>query len=388
MFRDFGSLFESPAAAAAAAGSSEMLLLENHDGSHLNPTQSRFSRFASGDSDPSSLFGAASRMFRNSSAGHSLRPGNSGSSLQQNMMAGDPPDEPSHVSFESHVSQTQDTGLSAQYSQQELVGQQRVSEKSISGNAVTYHFREREVETLSHSRLSTVQHSQASSVGNTDGRTRLLSPAHCLQQPESLGSSPEAASRAYDDPDMTGFSICSRTINPESPRHVSSNRSTRAFSMLDQGVDQESRHHDPNVTGFSMFGQGLDQESVDLSSMPQGMQNQEEVAESGPQYSWSVQSQSYAGSAGSPVRDSLHSWTDSTPVRTPAPQDPASPDARTILRSIARECQHAVEGKSPVVQAKASGLSPPGRPDLSRTPNTFFNPSFDADDMSNHPRRS
>ena len=389
--RDFGSLFESPAA-AAAAGSSEVLLLENHDGSHLNPTQARFSRFASGDSDPSSLFGAASRMFRNSSAGHSLRPGNSDSSLQQNMMAGDPPEEPSHVSFESHVSQTQNTGRSAQYSQQELVGQQRVSEKSISGNAMTYHFRESEVETSSHSRLSTVQHSQASSVDNTDGRTRLLSPAHWLQQPESLGSSPEAASSAYDDPDITGFSICGRTVNSESPRHVSSDHTTRAFSMHGQGLDQESPHHvssDANVTGFSMFAQGLGTESVDLNSMPQGMQSQERVAESGPHYSWSVHSQSYAGSAGSPGRDSLHSWTDATPIRGPAPQDPASPDARTILRSIARECQHAVEGKSPVVQAEASGLSPPSRrPDLSRTPNTFFNPSFDADDMSNHPRRS
>lgn len=387
-YRDFGSLFESPAA-AAAAGSSEVLLLENHHGSHLNPTQSRFSRFASGDSDPSSLFGAASRMFRNSSAGYSLRPGNSDSSLQQTMMAGDPPDEPSHVSFESHVSQTQDTGLSAQYGQQEHVGQQRIPEKRISGNAVSYQFRESEVETSSPSHLTAVQHSQASSVGNTDGRARLLSPAHWLQQPASLGSSPEAAASAYDDSDITGFSIYGQTVNSESPRHVSSDRTrtTAVFPVLDQRVDQESVYSEPHVTGFSMFGQGLDRESVDHGSMPQGMQNQEEVAECGPHYSWSVQSQSYAGSAGSPGRDSLHSWTDSTPVRAPAPQDPASPDARTILRSIARECQHAVEGRSPVVKVKASG-SPQGRPDLSRTPNTFFNPSFDADDMSNHPRRS
>ena len=362
-YRDFGSLFESPAA-AAAAGSGEVLLLESHDGGHLNPTQSCFSRFASSDSDPSNAFGVTSRMFKNSSAGYSLRPGHSESSLQQATAAvRDQSHEPSHFTSESYVYHSQDTALSVQYSQQQLSGQQCFTENSAAGSAGSYHFHEGEVETSSHSHR-TVQHSQASSVGNSDGRTCLSSSAHWLQQPQSPGNSAEAAGSVYDDPDITGFSMFGQSVDPQSPQHVS---------------------NDPNVTGCSMFDQGLNNESPDNGSMLQGMQDHEEIADSGPHYNWSVQSRSYAGSAGSPGRDSLHSWTDSTPVRATAPQDPASPDARTILRSIARECQHAVEGKSPVVQIKASGLSPQSGPDLSRTPNTFFNPSFDADGMLKSP---
>ena len=380
-YRDFGSLFESP---AAAAGSSEVLLLENDDGGHLEPTQSRFSRFASGDSDPSSAFGVTSRMFRNSSAGYSLRPGYGDSSLQQATAAEDPSHEHSHLTSESCVSHSQDTALSAQYSQQESLGLQRVPEKSMSRSAMSVHLQEGESETSSHSHR-TVQHSQASSVGNPDGRTRLSSSAHWLQQPQSPGSSPEAAGSAYDDPNVTGFSMLGQRLNQESPRHVGSDCNTASFSKFRQGLDPESPQNvssDPHVSTFSMFGQGLSNESPDNGSMLQGTQGHEEVADSDRHYNWSVQSRSYAGSAGSPGRDSLHSWTDNTPVRAPAPQDPASPDARTILRSIARECQHAVEGKSPVVLIKAPGLSPQSRPDLSRTPNTFFNPSFDADEMS------
>ena len=376
-YRDFDSLFESPAAAAAAAGSSEVLLLENHDG-HMKTTQSRFSTFASGDSDPSSAFGVTSRMFRNSSAGYSLRPGCSDSFLQQAIAAGEPSHEPSHFTPESFVSHSQNTALSAQYSQQELLGRQRAPEKSMSRSAMSFPVQEGESEMSSQSH-HTVQHSQASSVRNTDGRTRLSSSAHWLQQPQSPGSSPEAAGRAYDDPNITGFSMFGQRVNQESPHHVSSDGNNTSFSNFGQGLDSESPQH---VSTFSMFGQGLSNESPDNGNMLQGVQGHEEVADSDLHYNWSAQSQSYAGSAGSPGRDSLHSWTESTPVRAPAPQDPASPDARTILRSIARECQHAVEGKSPVVPTKASGLSPQSRPDLSRTPNTFFNPSFDADEMS------
>ena len=381
-YRDFGSLFESP---AAAAGSSEVLLLENHDGGHLNPTHARFSRFASGDADPSSAFGVTSRMFKNSSAGYSLGPGYGESSLQPAIAAGEQSHE--HFASESYVSHSKGTALSAQYRQQELSGQPRVTDNSVSGSAESYHFHEGEVETSSHSHR-TVQHSQASSVGNTDGRTWLSSSAHWLQQPRSPGNSAEAAGSAYDDLNITSFSIFGQSVNPQSPQHASDDCSTTPFSRLGQGLDPESPQHvssDPNVTGFSMFGQGLNNESPDNGSMFRGMQDHEEVADSGPHYNWSAQSQSCAGSAGSPGRDSLHSWTDSTPVRATTPQDPASPDARTILRSIARECQHAVEGKSPVVPIKASGLTPLSRPDLSRTPNTFFNPSFDADEMSKSP---
>ena len=300
-------------------------------------------------------------MFRNSSAGYTLRPGYSQASLQQAIALVDQSQEPSHVTSGSYVSQSLDTALSGQYSQQEQQDH-RKAEESVSGSAVSYRFQEADMETSGHSH-HTAQHSQTGSVANTDGRTRQSSSARWLQQPHSPDNSPEAASSAYGDPNVTGFSMFGQGLSPGSPHHVS------------------SAYDDPDVTGFSMFGQGVNNESPDHASASQGTQDHAEIADSEAHYSWSVQSQSYAGSAASPGRDSLHSWTDSTPIKVPAPQDPASPDARTILRSIARECQNAVEGKSPVVR-KASDLSPESRPDLSRTPNTFFNPSFDVDELS------
>lgn len=323
-------------------------------------------------------------MFRNSRADYSLRPGYSNSSLQQAIAAGDQSHEPSLFTSGSYASHSQDTALSAQYSQQESLGQQRIPEKSVSRSAESYHVQVGESETSSHSHR-TVQRSQASSVGNTDGQTRLPSSAHWQRQPQSPGSSPEAAGSTHDDPNITGFSMFGQRVHQESPHCVSSVRNTTAFSNFGQELDLNSPRHvssDPNVSSFSTFEQGLSNELPDNGSMLQGMQGHEDIADSDLHYSWSVHSRSYAGSAGSPGRDSLHSWIDSTPVRTPAPQDPASPDARIILRSIARECQHAVEAKSPVVPPKASGLLPQNRPDLSRTPNSFFNPSFDADEMS------
>ena len=322
-------------------------------------------------------------MFRNSRADYSLRPGYSNSSLQQAIAAGDQSHEPSLFISGSYASHSQDTALSAQYSQQESLGQQRIPEKSVSRSAESYHVQVGESETSSHSHRS-VQRSQASSVGNTDGQTRLSSSAHWLQQPQSPGSSPEAAGSTHDDP-ITGFHTFGQRVHQESPHHVSSDRNTTALSKFGQELDPNSPRHvssDPNVSSFSTFQQGLSNKLPDNGSTLQGMQGHEEIADSDLHYSWSGQSRSYAGSAGSPGRHSLHSWIDSTPVRTPAPQDPASPDARIILRSIARECQHAVEAKSPVVPSKASGLLPQSRPDLSRTPNSFFNPSFDADEMS------
>lgn len=357
VYRDVGSLMESP-----AAGQSEVLLLESYDGGHLNPTQSRFSRFASGDSDPSSAFGVTSRVFKTSSAGYSLKPGYSESTLQQAIAALDHLPEPSHVTSESYVSQNQNTVLSGHYRQQQLTDQ-HVTAKSMSGSAGSYQFQEREGEAEMSSRHRHIaDHSQTGSVANTDGRTRLSSSARWAQQPDSPGNTPEAASSVYDNPNVTGFPIIRQEVSQESPHRVSS---------------------DANVKTFSLSGQGANDVSPGHASMSDGMQGSEDIAESeAADYRWSVQSRSYAGSPG---HDSLHSWTDCTPVRGLAEKDPASPDARTILRSIARECQHAVEGKSPVVRDDISGVSPQNRPDLSRTPNTFFNPSFDADEMSKSP---
>ena len=98
------------------------------------------------------------------------------------------------------------------------------------------------------------------------------------------------------------------------------------------------------------------------------------------QYNWAAEGESYASSAESPGRDSLQSWTGSTPAKQVVQQDPDSPDARTIMRSLAKQCQNAVEGRSPAAGHTIPAFSPPNRPDLSRTPNSFFNPSFDADD--------
>lgn len=305
-----------------------MLLLEGRDANH--PTQSRFSRFAVDDSDMSNTFGVASRMFRNSSAGYSPRPSHIESSVQQTAAAADASHGASFSTSQSRVPEGQDTLLAGQHHQQEL--DPHNAENSLSGSAGSYQFHGSDQEMSSHS-YRFVQQSQISSAVQADSRTHVSSSAGFLQHPQLHASSPEASANSYQLPDTVGLE----------------------FS---QGLAYESPHHD---------------------SMLQDVQSHGEMDESNAHYTWSAQSQSYASSAASPGRDSLHCWTDSTPIRAPVPQDPASPDARTILRSIARECQHAVEGKSPAVRVNTSGLSPQSRPDLGRTPNTFFNPSFDAD---------
>ena len=274
----------------------------------------------------SNTFGVASRMFRNSSAGYSPGPSHTESSAQQTAAAPDTSHRAGNATSQLHSPEGRDILLAGRHHQQLLDPYH--AENSLSGSAGSY---ARDQETSSHS-YRVVQQSQSSSVVQAD-----VSPSTVfLQHPLSHASSPEASTNSRQHPDTMAFN----------------------FS---QGLAYESPHHDSKL---------------------QDVQSHGEIEGSNAYNSWSAQSQqsqSYASSAGSPGRNSLHSWTDSTPMRAHVPQDPASPDARTILRSIARECQHAVEGKSPGARVSTSGLSPQSRPDLSRTPNTFFNPSFDAD---------
>lgn len=319
-----------------------MLLLESHDGSHLNPTQSRFSRFASGDTESSSAFGVTSRMFRNSSAAPALMPGYSDSSVQHALsMAGQSQEQASSQS-QSHTSGSQMTVPAGHFSNQGGHYQEQDGHhaaNSVSGSARSYAVHAAQAEMSQYSQQTSTHTSQKSTVMQTDGRTRLSSSERWQAPSSEQEKSPGASSRGYDDHDLS---------------FLARSNFSRNFS------------HSPP------------QQAAGLS---QDMQSHGELADPDTQYSWSAQSQSYASSASSPGRDSLHSWTGSTPARPTAPQDPASPDARTILRSIARECQNAVADRSPALGVNTSMLSPqsPSRPDLSRTPNTFFNPSFDAD---------
>ena len=335
--RDFSSLYESPAGAP-----SEVLLLEGQDGNHLNPTQSRFSRFVSGDTDSISAFGVTSRMFRNSSAAQGFLPAYTDTLIQLRQPVGRPTQDEADMQAQSHsqsqVSQEHSHAPSGQYSNQGLHYNSHHGLKTVSGDetARRYAVHEGEAQTSVHSQQTSTYTSQRSTVMHADGKS-LLSPEQWRQPYSADERSPEASSSGHDDLNISGFARSA--ISAESV----------------QGVPQhhaDVMHDDP--------------------------------VEPSMQYSWSAQSQSYASSAGSPGRDSLHSWTGSTPAGPTAQQDPDSPDARTILRSIARDCQNAVAGRSPAPGISAFRLSPqsPGQPDLSRTPNSFFNPSFDADEQS------
>jgi len=338
--RDFSSLYESPAGA-----SSEVLLLEGQDGNHLNPTQSRFSRFASGDTDSISAFGVTSRMFRNSSAAQGFTPAYTETLTQLRQPVGGPLQDEADMQTQSlsqsQTSQEHSHALSGQYSNQGLHYNSHHGLNTVSGDARMYVVHEGEAQTSVHSQQTSTHTSQRSTVMHTDGKT-LLSPEQWRQPYSADERSPEASSSGYDDPNISGFA-----------------RSAVSAESI-QGVPQ---HH---------------------ADMMHDAQKHDDPVEPSMQYSWSAQSQSYASSAGSPGRDSLHSWTGSTPAGPTAQQDPDSPDARTILRSIARDCQNAVAGRSPAPCISAFRLSPqsPGQPDLSRTPNSFFNPSFDADEES------
>ena len=301
--RDFSSLYESP-----AGPPSEVLLLEGQHGNHLNPTQSRFSRFASGDTDSGSAFGVTSRMFSNSSAAQGFMPAYTTSFTQLREPAGRP---------------LQDEAVSADE------------------RARMHAVHEGEAHTSIHSQQTSTYTSHRSTVTHTDGKTS-LSPEQWCQPYSADDRSPEASSSGCEDLNISGFA-----------------RSAVSAESI-QGVAQ---HH---------------------ADVMHDAQKLDGPVEPGMQYSWSAQSQSYASSAGSPGRDSLHSWTGSTPAGPIAQQDPDSPDARTILRSIARDCQNAVAGRSPAPGISAFRLSPqsPGQPDLNCTPNSFFNPSFDANEES------
>ncbi len=336
--RDFSSLYESP-----AGPPSEVLLLEGQGGNHLNPTQSRFSRFASGDTDSGSAFGVTSRMFRNSSAAQGFMPAYSDSLTQLRQPVDRPLQDKAdvHSRSQSQVSQEHSHAPSGQYSNQGLQYTSHHGLNTVSGDARMYAVHEGEAQTSVHSQQTSTCTSHRSTVTHTDGKT-LLSPEQWRQPYSAEERSPEAASSGYDDPNISGFA---------------------RSAVSAESIQRVPQHH--------------------ADVMPDAQKHDDPV-EPSMQYSWSAQSQSYASSVGSPGRDSLHSWTGSTPAGPVAQQDPDSPDARTILRSIARDCQNAVAGRSPAPGISAFRLSPqsPGQPDLSRTPNSFFNPSFDADEES------
>ena len=316
-----------------------MLLLEGHDSKRLNPTQSRLSRFTSQVSDTSSAFGVTSRMFRNSSAGQALHPddGNSNSSAPYALSSAE---QPQRLHPESQALEARMTEDSGEHSREAGLYQEQGDYhevNSVSGSAKSYALQQQEAETSLYSHKIFLQTSPGGMEMRTDNTSR-ISPSEGWLQPESeCESSPGASSNGYGDSNLAGFARSSREFAQESPQH--------STSML-QGQD----------------------ESVDAHDM---------------QYSWSAYSQPYASSAGSPGHDSLHSWTGGTPTRLSTQPDPKLLDPKTILKSIARDCQQAVTGRSPAAAVNVVTLSPqsPSMPDLSRTPNSFFNPSFDASSM-------
>ncbi len=333
--RDFSSLYESPAGAP-----SEVLLLEGQDGNHLNPTQSRFSRFASRDTDSVSAFGVTSRVFRNSSAAQGFMPAYTTSLTQLRQPSQDEVDMQAQSRSQSQIPQEHSPAPSGQYSNQGQHYSSHNGLNTVSGNARMYAVHEGEAQTSVHSQHTSTYTSQRSTVTHTDGKA-LLSPEQWRQPYSADERSPEASSSSCGDPNISGFA-----------RSAVSAESIQGVPQHHADVMHDAQKHDDPVASQTC--------------------------------SWSAQSLSYASSAGSPGRDSLHSWTGSTPAGPTAQQDPGSPDARTILRSIARDCQNAVAGRSPAPGINAFRLSPqsPGQPDLSRTPNSFFNPSFDADEES------
>lgn len=311
-----------------------MLLLEDGTGSHLNPTQSRFSRFASGESDSSSAFGMTSRMFRNSAADPAFMPAYPDPFSRHGLPAEGPAHSRADVQSESQTLEGYMAAGSGEYGHESLDFDRHVVH-SVSNSARSCATQEGKAEALAHSQQLSSHTGKRSTVTVTDGQ---LSSSRQWHQPRSeQQGSPQASSSSYVDANVADF----------------------AQSMFNPELDQGSPQNDAAV-----------RQDCGIPCEPD------------MQYSWSAQSQSYASSAGSPGRDSLHSWTGSTPARPIAQQDPASPDARTILRSIAQDCQNAVAGRSPAPGLHALSLSPqsPSRPDLSRTPNSFYNPSFDADE--------
>ena len=356
---DFNSLYDSP-----AGGASEILVLEGRDGSHVNLTQSRFSRFASETTGSLNPFELTSRAFRNSSAEQMLQlPGYGSSSAQQLQAAASKLDEHSKASINSDL-------VSTAYRQSSSAAADRTAQRTL-----------RQSDGIEADGRTQTAYRQSSSIA-ADGTAQTAAALEAITiRPKP--SRPQASYGSYES------------------LQISSQASARLPTLSRGEVSSYSQGQPQQQSNFSLSGyRGGDavhshtevagSTNHTPESAPVGVQRQQYPASPSSNYggnvpdspgwqgSWAGIGDSVAGSVHSPGQDSLHSYVESTPLRPAAAFEAGTPEHRKLASNVARLASAAALARSPGLAAAgttamAAQLS---NPEI-RTPRTFFNPSFD-----------
>lgn len=362
---DLNSLYDSP-----AGGASEILVLEGRDGSHVNLTQSRFSRFASETSGSLNPFELTSRAFRSSGAdqfpqlskpysasvqqalastdrapGLSLGSDQISTAYRQSSSVG--------ADFTAHNAFRQSSGLSADgtaqntFRQSSSIDADGTAQTAAALEAITTRQQQSRPQASYGSYESLRMSSQASARLPTMSRDEVSSYRQIQQQPQSSFNMSAAACQESEDCVNTHSEIVGSTnVTPESA----------PLGAVNQ------RYEDSPSSNYG--GHALDSPKL--------------------QGSWAGLDDSVAGSVHSPGQESLHSYTASTPAKPAVGFEAGTPEHKRLASNFARLASAAALARSPGLAAAGPGAAVPSQltsqlsnPEM-RTPRTFFNPSFDS----------
>lgn len=395
---DLNSLYDSP-----AGGASEILVLEGRDGSHVNLTQSRFSRFASETSGSLNPFELTSRAFRSSGADHLPQ-------LSKHVSA--PAQQASAAVAASHAS-----GLSTD---SELISTAfRQSSSGAADRLANQALRQRSnVDAYESALRASRQHGSI----NADGASHnVLSQAGGTNANSSAQKAfRQSSSIAVDGTAQTAAALEAITARQQHSRLQPSYGSYQSLHMSSQasaGLPATSRdevssyrHPQQQHSSFDIVPAGY-QESQDMvnihsevagstshtpESAPVGALHQRyqespsshyggQDASGSPDWqgSWAGLDDSIAGSTHSPGQDSLHSYVESTPAKPAVGFESGTPEHKKLASNFARLASAAALARSPGLAAVDTSAAAPqlsarlSNPEM-RTPRTFFNPSFDS----------
>lgn len=361
---DFNSLYESP-----AGGASEILVLEGRDGSHVNLTQSRFSRFASETNGSLNPFELTSRAFRNSSADQALQLSGYSSSSAQHMLAGAGAsyNHTTGVSLDSDLISTayrRPSSLAADDKDQKLLGQST----SIGADSAAQTARRQSSSIAADGTAQTAAALEAITARQQQSRTQVSYGSY-----DSLQMSSQASAGL---PAMSKGEVSSHRAPQQ--QHHSFNGSAAGYRGDAQRYTEVagSSSHTPESAPVGLI-------SHHHQTSPSSNYGRQAFDSPELQDSWAGLDDSVAGSVHSPGQESLHSYVESTPARQAAGFEAGTPEHRKLASNFARLASAAALAKSPGLAA--AGKTAPAATQLSepllnpemRTPRTFFNPSFD-----------
>ena len=330
---DYSSLYNSPAGTGT-----EILVLEGQDGSHVNLTQSRFSRYASETNGSLNPFQATSQVFRSSAT-----------------------DQAWHLS--GHKAASVQLALTAHGHGQESVSAPAYADSPDTDSVAFWQTGD------------VVADTPAQAAGDPESMSKYQSPA---ASHGSLHMSSQASARLS-------------SISRAAVQQVSSSRKVRSSSLeiMSPGRPEGSA----GISARASFARSSSRlpASPSLGDYTQQNGNSpsnhygDQIIDHFQQMheNWDSQSLSNTGSMHSPEHESTHSQVASTPAKAEPTSEAGTPDHRKLASSIARLASAAALARSPGLAnvGASSNLKTQlsdrmSNPEM-RTPRTFFNPSFD-----------